>query len=198
MKTRRLAAARRSPSVVEPVAPAPATTPTTPANAIAAYTRSARVRRSPNMRDATSSTNAGWSAGMSVAFTIDVSWKDAKPVMTLEREADGGRERASEQHPREPAARRIGDGDRDGDREQDPEHHDRRYGRVDAPDEERPEAPREHRRRRREQRQRCAAATRRHPGTLCQARAIDGWDSSRLRCQDPCRQQPTTRSRGAR
>ena len=83
MNTSRFATESTSPWSVAPCELAPPTTAITPTNASAAYPISVRVRRSPKSRVATSRISAGWSAGMRVAFTIDVCWNEANPVTML-------------------------------------------------------------------------------------------------------------------
>ena len=83
VNTRRFTTAYTLPSSVAPSELAPATTTTTPTNASAAYASSELVRRSPNIRVASSRIRTGCSAGISVALTIDVSWNEANPKMKL-------------------------------------------------------------------------------------------------------------------
>ena len=80
-----------------------------------------------------------------------------EPGDDAQREAHTRRRRSPQQRPRQPSAGEIGDTDRERQRHQHSPEHDGRDVGVDAPHEERPEAPRNDRHDRREQRDLTAA-----------------------------------------
>ena len=100
-----------------------------------------RLRRSPNMRVASIRIRTGCNAGMSVAFTIEVSLERREPEDEAEREAHAGGNAASTRRRVMRPPIRYANGDRDGGADGDaPEHDGRRRG-VDALHEERARIP---------------------------------------------------------